>query len=60
VTRRRGGDALLIAGVVCFVAGALAVVLRAAGVEALDVGQTTTLAVFGIMFVGVGAALKHR
>jgi hypothetical protein len=60
VTRGRIAAAVLAFGVLCFVAGALAVLLRAAGADSLTQAQTTSLAAAGLMAVAVGAASRRR
>lgn len=49
----------LVAGVACFVAGAGAVVLRAAGVLVVPLQTTTALAVVGLMLTAAGASIQR-
>jgi len=60
MTIERTGTAVLAIGVVCFLVGGLAVVLRAFGSGPLAPEQTTSLAVAGLMAVAIGAALRRR
>ena len=54
------GTGALLAGVACFVLGALAVILRAGGVVEVPLAVTTGLAVLGMVLVGAGASMQRN